>query len=147
VRLNPGIYIFEDGLQVGAGSTITGDVNNNGTLDPSEQVLLYSTCSLPAPCNATSPARTAGDITFSGSSVVRLRGLSSMQEMVIWVDRTSGGAPIVDLGGNSGAQGLQGRIYNLHGDVEVRGSGSANLTLNMSIVAGTIHFQGTATFN
>ena len=68
VRLQPGIYIFEAGLVVGSQSILTGDADGNGALDPSEEVLLYSTCALPAPCNG----RTAGDIdlhSHGGSAI------------------------------------------------------------------------------
>ena len=150
VRLNPGLYVLEQGLQLGPRSTLTGDANDNGMLDPSEQVLLYSTCQAPpVPCNVSgSTVRIAGGIDFLAGSIVQLAGLGTMSNMVIWVDRTSGWNSANPLGSQVQITGesdtiLNGRIYAYTSHVEMEGE----MTVNMSIVADNIKFSGNDPIN
>jgi Putative Flp pilus-assembly TadE/G-like len=140
VTLNPGVYIFLNGLTVNGG-TFTGT-----------DVLLYSTCSStrPNPCDAANPDATPGDMLFAGGATVSLSGRDDHAHMVIWVDRTAAPQnpdhPLVRFLGNT-AGGIDGRVYNYHGTVEIGGTNDTVMTINMSVVADHIDMHGDTTFN
>ena len=142
--LRPGVYILEAGLTMSGQGRLTGDENGNAVLDPNEEVLLYSTCPNPPRGPATQcNGREAGSLLFGGQSPVNIRGRSDMREMAIWVDRTSGPGSVVRFRGGS-VGGLEGRLYAYSSTVDIGGNPGVSLTLNMSIVADVITFQGTA---
>jgi hypothetical protein len=151
VTLNPGTYIFLNGLVVNSTARVTGS-----------GVLLYSTCQAtransPAQCGGSA---TAGDLEFAGGAQVNITGSTSYlpecsvnpgcPNMAIWVDRTSRQSnpdhPHVRFRGNT-AGGVNGRVYDYRGTVDIGGDPGVTMTLNMSIVADHIQFQGNATFN
>lgn len=144
--MNPGIYIFLAGLRIGGNGGLSGDVNGNGVLDPGEEVLLYNTCPS-SPCNGAKP----GDMRFEGGGTLLLKGLSTQENMLIWVDRTAGAdcsppsCSVVRFRGDS-TSGLEGRVYAYGSAVDIRGSCPVALTVNMNIVADQIEFQGTCQF-
>jgi hypothetical protein len=98
--------------------------------------------------------RRAGDFRQQGGSNVLLSGRSSDSNMLIWTDRTStnvvGGnpSPVVQFRGNSSpCSQFDGRIYAYTSHVDLGGNPCAGVALNMTIVADTIEFQGSAEFH
>jgi hypothetical protein len=110
VILIPGTYILRAGMTVtGNGSVI---VQNGG------EVLLYNTCPS-SPCNGSVP----GSIDIEGNGAVSLRGLSSNNNIMLWVDRTAGTAGGLQMCGNaSGSQ--HGIIYAPTQTLKVCGNGT-----------------------
>ncbi|HXH22375.1 MAG TPA: pilus assembly protein TadG-related protein [Dehalococcoidia bacterium] len=143
IRLRPGIYIMQGDLELGSNVNFTSDLNSNGTLESTEEVLIYATCN-PHPCGTAvcSPSGSvAPRLQFPGQAMLWLRGHSSYERILIWVDRTSRYFSTVSLSG--GATGrLDGRLYALCSFVDFTGSSTGNLTVNMSMVAGTFKFSG-----
>ncbi|TAK73830.1 MAG: hypothetical protein EPO16_11835 [Dehalococcoidia bacterium] len=124
VTLLPGVHIFQNGINVSAGSLVS-----------SGPVLIYATCD-PSPCNGGKV-----DISITGGNNV-LIGNPDYRNVVIWVDRTASANSTVKLAGQ-GNTGISGSIYNINSSVTLSGGSSGSSTvLNISVVADTIGLTG-----
>jgi hypothetical protein len=144
--LRPGVYILKGGLSMsGNGSVLTADLNQNGTLESTEEVMFYVTCSnYPTPCNGTNPT----GFSSSGQSLFKLQGIEGSpryENLSIFVDRTAGPGTAVDLSGQ-GASTMSGAIYAIGSNVTITGNGTT-LNLNIAVVADTLKFAGNGDVN
>src|SRR5437868_5385313 len=127
VTLSPGVYCDQIRLSGNANVTLQSGVyvlfaglsiSGNGNLQTSGGVLLYDTCR-PSPCNGARPA----DISVSGNGNISWTGLSTYDNVLLWVDRTAGAGTNVTVTGN-GAGTQWGIVYAITSQIAIAGNRS-----------------------
>lgn len=146
IKLGKGVYCFNEGMKLNSQTSITTDVNENGSFDPSfEGVLFYL------------PGIDSGDeITFNGGSSVNLHAISiapinldwdeAWLNMLIYVNPDYD--PDIDISGNSGST-FTGTIYAPSAHVHLlgnNGTSAGTVTLDSQIIADTVQISGDTDF-
>jgi Flp pilus assembly protein TadG len=138
ISMAPGIYVFEDGLNVGSSAVLTG----NG-------VTLYFTCSGYSqtdtqPCNSGS---VMNSLTTSGSGSYNLTAPSSGNYQGVVLMQDPGNTASINMGGNS-TDTVNGTIYAPSATLNVSGTASDGATTyNSIIVANSMSVSGNGTLN
>jgi hypothetical protein len=139
ITMAPGVYVFKRGL------TVRGELISDG------EVLIYGTCPT-SPC----AGQPAANLHITAQATVDLTGHSDYENILFWLDRTSG-APQTVVGScptnraicisGSGSISLFGSVYAATGSVDIAGTGEATDTaeLNISVVSNVLSFRGQGT--